>query len=450
MSLLPSFPCIDVLIPMYLYRCTRCQRPRSRLASLLLLFPMASFSAPPAGNARHLLLLLGALAACGPLSVDMYLPSLPAMAHGFGVAEGFAQLTLTTFLIGFSVGMLIYGPLSDAYGRRPILLTGITIYAISSLCCVFAPSILSLAGLRFVQALGAGAASVLARAIVRDSHAPSQAARVLSFLQIVTSIGPLLAPLIGGQMLLLGGWRAVFVLLTLYGAVCAVLVRYRVPETWPREKRAASALRNSFFAYGRLLTDPTAIGHLLCGGMSYAAMFAYIAGTPFVYIDYYKVAPQHYGLFFAVNIIGLVGGNYLNVRLVGRLGTLKMISWASGVSIIAALMTGIVCATGWGGLPALALFLFFVVSTTGVLGANCVTDLMHRYPNNAGAAAALFGSVQFGLGALAGGVLGLLSNGTPQALGEVIVLCGVCAFLGRTILIRLHARAPRHLQDSKA
>ena len=408
---------------------------------------MSTLAAAPAGTTRRLLYLLGALAALGPLSVDMYLPSLPEMAHTFGVPEALAQMTLTTFLIGFSVGMLVYGPLSDAYGRRPILLTGVVLYAIASLCCVLAPTVLSLAGLRFIQALGAGAASVLARAIVRDANPPSQAAKVLSFLQIVTSIGPLMAPLIGGQLLLLGGWRAVFGLLTCYGAVCAVLVMYRVPETWPIERRAPSALRNSFRAYGRLLTDTTALGHLICGGMSYASMFAYIAGTPFVYIDYYKVSPQHYGLFFAINIVGLVGGNTLNAKLVGRLGTLKMITWASGVSVAAALITAVACLTGWGGLPLLACALFFVVSTTGVLGANCVGDLMHRYPNNAGAAAALFGALQFGLGGIAGIVIGILSNGTPTALGAVILVCGICAFLGRTLLIRMHGRPARSLSN---
>lgn len=396
--------------------------------------------ATPAGDTRRLIFLLGALAACGPLSIDMYLPALPSMAAGFGVAQGIVQTTLTTFLVGFALGMLLYGPLSDAYGRRPVLLAGVILYAAASLCCALAPTIPTLAGLRFVQALGAGAASVLARAIARDAHAPADAARVLSFLQIVSSVGPLLAPLIGGQLLLLGGWRAVFAVLTAYGAMSAVLVARRVPETWPRAKRRPAALRQSFFAYGRLLTDPTALAYLLCGGMPFAAMFAYIAGTPFVYIDYYHVAPQHYGFFFAANIVGLVGGNLLNAKWVGRRGTLPMISGAAAIACAAALVTGLACLTGWGGLPLLAGALFFVVSTTGVLGANCVTELMHRYPGNAGAAAALFGAVQFGLGALSGSVLGLLSDGTPLALGGVIAACGLCTLLGRGLLMRVHDR----------
>jgi DHA1 family bicyclomycin/chloramphenicol resistance-like MFS transporter len=283
---------------------------------------------------RRLILLLGALAACGPLSIDMYLPSLPALALAFGTTAAAAQITLTSFMLGFSLGMLVYGPLSDAYGRRPVLLGGVMLYAVASAGCAASYSIDSLVLLRFLQALGAGSASVLARAIARDAHAPHDAARVLSMLAIVTSIGPLLAPLIGGQLLLLGGWRAVFVTLTLFGIGCAITTYLRVPETWPKEKRASSALGRSFAAYGRLLSDPVAWGHMLCGGMAFASMFAYITATPFVYIDYFHVKPQHYGFFFGLNIIGIIGWNVLNTRLVRRVGSLKLISVASFVSVI--------------------------------------------------------------------------------------------------------------------
>lgn len=262
----------------------------------------------------RLILLLGALAACGPLSIDMYLPSLPSLAAAFGTSPAAAQSTLTSFMFGFSFGMLLYGPLSDAYGRRPILLGGIALYALASIACATAFSIDALVFVRFLQALGAGAASVLARAIARDAHAPTDAARVLSMLSIVTSIGPLLAPLIGGQLLLLGGWRVVFVALTLFGTLCAVTAFLRVPETWPKEKRAGAALGTSFAAYGHLLTDTVTWGHVLCGGMAFASMFAYITATPFVYIDYFHVKPQHYGLLFGLNIVGIIGGNVLNTK----------------------------------------------------------------------------------------------------------------------------------------
>ena len=392
---------------------------------------------------RRLILLLGALAACGPLSIDMYLPSLPSLAAAFGTSPAAAQSTLTSFMFGFSFGMLLYGPLSDAYGRRPVLLGGIALYALASVGCAAAFSIDALVFVRFLQALGAGAASVLARAIARDAHQPTDAARVLSMLSIVTSIGPLLAPLIGGQLLLLGGWRVVFVALTLFGTLCAVAAFLRVPETWPREKRAGAALGASFAAYGHLLTDSVTWGHVLCGGMAFASMFAYITATPFVYIDYFHVKPQHYGLLFGLNIVGIIGGNVLNTKLVGRVGAMKMISAAAFVSVVAAIVVAFVALTGWGGLWSIVASLFFVVGVVGLLSANCTTELMHRYPRNAGAAAAVFGAMQLALGALASLAVGLFHDVSPHGMGIVIGTCGVLTFAGRTLVMRSHAAPVR-------
>jgi MFS transporter, DHA1 family, multidrug resistance protein len=386
----------------------------------------------------RLILLLGALAACGPISIDMYLPSLPTIAQAFAISTGAAQATLTSFMFGFSIGMLLYGPLSDTYGRRPVLLGGIIMYALASVACALSFSIGSLVTFRFVQALGAGAASVLARAIARDAHGPSDAARVLSMLSIVTSIGPLLAPLIGGQLLLLGGWRVVFVVLTLFGTVCAVTAYLKVPETWPREKRAQSALLKSFGAYGKLLRDPVAWGHMLCGGMAFASMFAYITATPFVYIEYFHVSAQHYGFLFALNIVGIMFGNFLNTRLVGRLGSLPIISFAATVSCVASLFVCLVSLTGWGGLWSIVFGLFFVVGVVGVLSANCTTDLMHRYPVNAGAAAAVFGAVQLSLGALSSLAVGLWHDGSPRGMGIVVGVAGALCYVGRILVVRWH------------
>lgn len=402
-------------------------------------------AANPGRSDWRLILLLGALAACGPISIDMYLPSLPAITQAFTVTASAAQVTLTSFMIGFSLGMLLYGPLSDAYGRRPVLLGGVVLYVLASLACALAFGIGELVAVRFIQALGAGAASVLARAIVRDTHAPHQAAKVLSLLAIVTSCGPLLAPLIGGQLLLLGSWRLVFAVLTSYGLICSIAIIYRVPETWPVAKRAKSALHSSFNAYRHMLLDPVVWGHTLCGGMAFAAMFAYITATPFVYINYFQVAPQHYGFLFGLNILGIMGGNFLNTRLVHRLGTLRMISAAASVGTLASLAVGLVCLTGWGGLPAVVVTLFFVVSVVGVLSADCTTDMMQRYPNNAGAAAALFGATQFALGALSSLAVGALQDtgGSPRAMGMVIIFCGLVSYAARTVVMRWHALPAR-------
>ena len=389
----------------------------------------------------RLILLLGALAACGPISIDMYLPSMPSIAQAFMVSTSAAQTTLTSFMLGFSVGMLLYGPLSDSFGRRPVLLGGIIMYALASIACGFSFSIGSLVTFRFVQALGAGAASVLARAIARDAHEPTDAARVLSMLAIVTSIGPLLAPLIGGQLLLLGGWRVVFVALTLFGTVCAVTAYLKVPETWPPEKRKHSAVLQSFAAYGKLLRDPVAWGLMLCGGMAFASMFAYITATPFVYIEYFHVSAQHYGFLFALNIVGIMFGNFMNTRLIGRLGSLPIISFSATVSCVASLFVSLVCLTGWGGLWSIVAGLFFVVGVVGLLSANCTTDLMHRYPHNAGAAAAVFGAVQLALGAAASLAVGVWQGASPKGMGVTIGVAGVLCYCGRLLVVRWHGRA---------
>ncbi|MDE1183466.1 Bcr/CflA family multidrug efflux MFS transporter [Paraburkholderia sp.] len=388
----------------------------------------------------RLILLLGALAACGPISIDMYLPSLPSIMQAFAVTSGAAQSTLTSFMFGFSIGMLLYGPLSDSFGRRPVLLGGIAMYAVASVACALSFSIDSLVMFRFVQALGAGAASVLARAIARDAHAPSDAAKVLSMLAIVTSIGPLLAPLIGGQLLLLGGWRVVFSVLTVFGVVCAVTAYLKVPETWPKEKRAESAVLRSFGAYGTLLRDPVVWGHLLCGGMAFASMFAYITATPFVYIEYFHVSAQHYGFLFALNIIGIMGWNFINTRLVGRVGAVPIISFASLVSFGASAFVCLVSLTGWGGLWSIVFGLFFVVGVVGVLSANCTTELMHRYPMNAGAAAAVFGAVQLSLGAVSSMAVGIWTDGSPFGMGVVVGGAGVLCLAGRGLVLRAHRK----------
>ena len=388
----------------------------------------------------RLILLLGALAACGPLATDMYLPSLPAIAQSFGVSAAAAAMTLTSFMAGFSIGMLLYGPLSDAYGRRPVLLGGIALFTLASIACWLSYSAGEITFVRFLQALGAGAASVLARAIARDAHEPSDAAKVLSMVAIVTSIGPLLAPLIGGQLLLLGGWRVVFVALTLFGLACCVAAWLRVPETWPAEKRESAAVLRSFAAYGRLLRDPLVWGHMLCGGMAFAAMFTYISATPFVYIEYFHVSPQHYGLFFGANVFGIMLGNVLNTRFIGRMGTLRMVSMASTVSIAASFFVALMCVTGWGGLWSIVTGLFFVVGVVGLLSANCATDLMYRYPKNAGAAAAVFGATQLGLGAFASVVIGWFPGVSPLGMGCTIGACGALTWVGRSIVVKWHGR----------
>ena len=236
---------------------------------------------------RRLLLLLSALVAFGPLSIDMYLPSLPAIAADLGASDAQVQRSISGFLVGFCVGMLFYGPLSDRFGRRPVLLAGIALYLFSSLACALADSAGQLVLLRVLQALGGGAASVLARAMVRDLYPLGEAARMLALMHMVTMLAPLAAPLLGGYLMLWAGWRALFVVLALFAGLCLLAV-WRVAESHP----PGAAAPGPGLAYGRLLGDRRALGYVLCMGLAFAGMFAYISAAPFVFIEHFGVRAE--------------------------------------------------------------------------------------------------------------------------------------------------------------
>lgn len=267
---------------------------------------------------RRLLLLLSALVAFGPLSIDMYLPSLPAIAADLGASDAQVQRSISGFLVGFCVGMLFYGPLSDRFGRRPVLLAGIALYLFSSLACALADSPGQLVLLRVLQALGGGAASVLARAMVRDLYPLGEAARMLALMHMVTMLAPLAAPLLGGYLMLWAGWRALFVVLALFAGLCLLAV-WRVAESHPPERRGGS-LAQAFLAYGRLLGDRRALGYVLCMGLAFAGMFAYISAAPFVFIEHFGVRAERFGWFFGLNILGVMLATWCSARLVRRHG----------------------------------------------------------------------------------------------------------------------------------
>jgi len=391
-------------------------------------FLMTTSAIEPAREGRFILL-LGALVAFGPLSIDLYLPALPAMAAGLAASAEAVQLTITVFLAGFSVGMLFYGPISDRYGRRTVLLSGIAIFALASLACVLALAVEQLIVARFLQALGGGAASVLARAVVRDVYTPTEAIRKLSLMAMVTAIAPLLAPILGSVLLDHFGWRGTFGALLVWGLLSLLVVWFQLPETLPAECRGQLSLASAFAAYGRLLCDPAAVGLLLAGGMSFAAMFAYITGGPFYFIELHGYSPLAFSLLFAANALGIFTANFLNSRLVRRQGAAVMAGVGSGFGFVGALLLWVASGVG-DALPAVLAGLFIVVSMTGLLGANCVGLLMARYPQNAGAAAALFGASQFGLGMLASATISYFHDPNGRAMAWVILAVSGMSLLG--------------------
>lgn len=386
------------------------------------------FSRPPLPAAR-LIVLLGALVAFGPLAIDLYLPALPAMASGLAASAERVQLSITVFLAGFSLGMLFYGPLSDRYGRRTVMLSGIALFAVASLACMLATAVEQLIVARFVQALGGGAASVLARAVVRDVYTPTEAIRKLSLMAMVTAIAPLLAPLLGSLLLVQFGWRGTFAAVVLWGVLSLIIVWFQLPETLPAGQRGQLPLSRAFAIYGSLLVDPVALGLMLAGGMSFAAMFAYITASPFYFIELHGFSPFAYGLLFASNAVGIFAANYANSRLVKARGPVVMAGIGSGLGFLGAVLLWVAVGVN-DALPAVIVGLFIVVSMTGLLGANCVGLLMARYPQNAGAAAALFGASQFGLGMLASATISYFHSPTGRAMAWVILVVSGVSLLG--------------------
>ena len=391
----------------------------------------------------RLVVLLGMLVAFGPLAIDLYLPALPAIASGLAATPAAVQWSITVFLGGFSLGMLACGPLSDCYGRRRLMLGGIALFALASLACMLAQTAGQLIAARFVQALGGAAASVLARAVVRDLYAPAEAIRLLSLMAMITTIAPMLAPLLGSVLLDGFGWRATFAAVLAWGLLCLALVWRRLPETLSAERRHRLSPGQAFGAYGALLRDPAAVGLLLAGGMSFAALFAYITASPFYLIELHHLTPRAYSLLFAANALGIFGANYANSRLVRRHGPAAMAGAGCALALGGALLLAL--AVRADALAAVVGGLFMVVSMTGLLGANCVGMLMARFPKNAGAAAALFGVSQFGLGMLASAAVGHLHDGGGAPMANVIGLAGAVSLAGYLLYRRRagHAAAGR-------
>jgi len=248
---------------------------------------------------------------------------------------------------------------------------------------------------------------------VRDVFHHGEAARVLSVMHVVAMLAPLLVPIVGGYVLVWFGWRAIFGVLAVFGAVCFLVVLWRLEETYPKERRASASVASAFAQYGHLLRDRKALGYVLCGSLSFAGMFAYITGTPFVYIEYFQVAPDHYGYLFALNIAGVIVATSFNAQVVKRVGTQIMLALGSIVAALSGVSLLTISVSEVGGLVGVVVPIFFFVSVTGLIGANCVARLLALYPQSAGVAAATFGAAQFGLGALASIAVGLLHDGSP-------------------------------------
>ena len=333
-----------------------------------------------------MILALAGLTALGPLSLDFYLPALPRVAEQLhGTASG-AQLTLTAALAGLAAGQLVMGPLSDRFGRRGPLIVGMAAYVVTSGLCALAPSMAVLVGLRLLQGLAGSGGIVISRAVVRDLYEGNAAVRFFSVLMLVMGLAPILAPVIGGQLVGLVGWRGLFGVLAGAGAVILIAVLAWVPESWPRERRAAGGIGQSLRSIGRLTRDRRLMGYAIATGLAFAAMFAYIAGSPFVIENVYGASPQAFSLVFATNALGQMLVAQLNGRLVGRYTPWQLL--LVGHVLIALGGTGAlaVVAAGGPGLLVLLAPLFAVVASLGFVMPNSAALSLESHPEAAGAA----------------------------------------------------------------
>lgn len=388
-----------------------------------------------------IILLLAFLAAIGPLSIDTYLPSLPAIAADFGANSSAAQQSVTAFFVGIAAGQLIAGPLSDRYGRRPILLIGFGLFFITCIACALAPNIETLIYARLLQGLSAAVSPAAGRAMVRDIWEGNEAARAMSYITMAMVVAPLLAPMIGGVIMSYWEWRTIFWFLLAFAALALALVLIRLPETNGPEKRGDVRLPDYFRAYGLVLSKQQSWAYLLCGGFSLATMFAYITGSPFVYIEIFNVPEAYFGFFFGLNVVGLFLGNLINARLVTRFGYLTMLVAGVTTTLIGALLLLFTSYFAIGGIVAVVIGLFIAVAPASMVGSNSTVGLMNKFPRNAGAAMGVFGVAQFGLGAAASFLVGVFYTGTPVAMALAMAITAACSFLAMLWLVQIHRQA---------
>jgi MFS transporter, DHA1 family, multidrug resistance protein len=395
--------------------------------------PAATAVGAPVGRGRlRLVLVLGALVALGPLTIDMYLPALPTIVGDLHTTDAAAQLTLTGTLIGLSLGQLLVGPLSDTFGRRRPLLVGVAVHVLASLLCLVAPNVEVLGALRVLQGVGAAAASVVAMAIVRDLFVGRTAATLFSRLMLVLGVAPVLAPTIGGEVLRFTSWRGVFVVLAVLALLMIVMSARAVPETLPADRRRPLGLRNTLRTYGGLLRDRTFVGLVLVAGLGMAGLFGYVAGSSFVFQEEFGMSEQQFGFLFGAGAIFLIGGTQLNAALLARFEPRVILPAALVLGVVAGAALVALAATGTGGLVGVVAPLWTVLFALGLVMPNAPALALARHGEAAGTAAALLGAIQMGVGAVVSPVVGLLGN---DALAMGAVMTGGAALALGVLLV---------------
>ncbi|MFO6423520.1 Bcr/CflA family multidrug efflux MFS transporter [Motilimonas sp. KMU-193] len=382
------------------------------------------------------IIILASLAGLTPLAVDMYLPAIPSIADALHTEINQVQMTLSIFLFGFAFGQLIYGPISDSYGRKNVLLSGLFIFIVSNVWVYFVKDVELLMKLRFIQAIGGGAAAVIVGALLRDIYSHDMFAKMMSFVILIMTLAPLVAPLVGGYIELWFGWQAIFYLLAIAGVLTVIAVVYLIPETLAKEKRVPLRFANVLKNYFKVLSHRRALGFILTSGFSFSGMFIFLTTSPYVYIEYLGIPSEEYGYYFGLNIIFMMIFTAINGRFVTKKGYRFMLT--TGLTLL-----------GLASLMMLSIALFdvsnrwiivgAVVSFVGVMsliGSNCMTGILNDFSDIAGTATALSGTLRFGMGALAGLLVSLFHSDNASTLAIGMTVSAILAIVSYLTLVR--------------
>lgn len=400
---------------------------------------VAPQTAPTGRSYMRFVLVLGALIAIGPLTIDTYLPALPSITRDLAASESAVQGTLTGILLGMGLGQLLVGPLADAVGRRRPLIAGLALHIAASVFCAFAPTIELLTVGRVIQGLGNAAVAVVSMAMVRDLFAGSAAATMLSRLMLVMGLAPVLAPTLGGFILQLTSWRGVFVILAVAGVLMVTLASVALRETLPVERRRPLAFRPVLATYASLLRDRTFVGLVLISGLMFATLFSYIGGSSFVLQDIYGLSVAQFGLAFGINSLGFLTGSQLNPFLLKKFAPRQLVRAGVSIGAAAALLLLASAATGFGGLTLILVPLWFLLFACGLTLPNTPALALTRHGEAAGTAAALLGASQFVIGGAAAPLIGLMGSGSavPMALVMATTASLAAIVAARTLRVRV-------------
>ncbi|CQB62669.1 bicyclomycin resistance protein [Salmonella enterica subsp. enterica serovar Bovismorbificans] len=384
--------------------------------------------------------ILGLLAMLMPLSIDMYLPALPVISAQFGVPAGSAQMTLSTYILGFALGQLIYGPMADSLGRKPVILGGTLVFAAAAgaaVACALAQTIDQLIVMRFFHGLAAAAASVVINALMRDIYPKEEFSRMMSFVMLVTTIAPLMAPIVGGWVLVWLSWHYIFWILAIAAILASVMIFALIKETLPVERRQPFHIRTTIGNFAALFRHKRVLSYMLASGFSFAGMFSFLSAGPFVYIEINHVPPQDFGYYFALNIVFLFVMTIINSRFVRRVGALNMfraglwIQFAMAVWMVFSALMGI-------GFWALVVGVAAFVGCVSMVSSNAMAVILDEFPHMAGTASSLAGTFRFGIGAIVGALLSLATFTSAWPMIWSIALCAACS-----ILFYLYASRPK-------